>query len=176
MMFPSSYREHHATDCDFLLGRCRRSGVVASAARKIYATYGTMGIDWPRWPIIRCPQYVGKYGLARHARRFGNDHHPSSPNLMSGSSQIDNWVIAALLLARIEDLRVYLLSLRDEQQNATQLQRSGTMSLCPEVQKFIGACEAIHGLLASGVPLTPDETGVIEMSASELLRKIRVAS
>jgi hypothetical protein len=77
--------------------------------------------------------------------------------------------IHAAFLARIEDLRVFLLSVGAEQHKGTQLQTSGGGHLRPEVQKFITACETIHGLLASGAKFTSDEIGVIEMSARELL-------
>lgn len=91
---------------------------------------------------------------------------------MAVAAQDEPSHIRALFLARIEDLRVYLLSIRAEQRKATQLQTSGGTKLRPEVQRFITACETIHGLLASGEKLTSDEFGVIEMSASELLSKI----
>lgn len=91
---------------------------------------------------------------------------------MTGASQDELSNIRALLLARIEDLRVYLLSIRAEQRKVTRLRTSGGTYLRPEVQKFITACETIHGLLASGAELTSDEVGVIEMSARELLSKL----
>jgi hypothetical protein len=46
-------------------------------------------------------------------------------------------------------------------------------ALCPEVQRFIAACEAIHGLLAEGKELTADERQVIEEVAIELLGKVK---
>ena len=44
-----------------------------------------------------------------------------------------------------------------------------------EVQDFIRACEAIHGRLAHGEPLTPEERDLIEYSGSELLSKLKMA-
>ncbi|HJT19438.1 MAG TPA: hypothetical protein VJ746_03145 [Nitrospira sp.] len=46
-------------------------------------------------------------------------------------------------------------------------------ALGPEVQRFIAACEAIHGLLAEGKELTADERQIIEEVAIELLGKVR---
>ncbi len=46
-------------------------------------------------------------------------------------------------------------------------------SLRHEVQHFISACEAIQALLAQGEVLTMDERDVIELSAIELLTKIK---
>jgi hypothetical protein len=91
---------------------------------------------------------------------------------MAAASGDERPDIRAVLLVRIEDLRLYLLSIQAEQRKVTQLHTSGSMSLRPEVQKFITACETIHGLLARGGELTADEMGVIEMSARELLSKI----
>ena len=45
-------------------------------------------------------------------------------------------------------------------------------TLCQEVQKFVSVCEAIQSLLVEGVPLTPDEKGVIEFVARDLLRNL----
>ncbi len=42
-----------------------------------------------------------------------------------------------------------------------------------EVRSFIACCETIHSVLAQGEKLTPDESEVIEMSAIELLSKLR---
>ena len=41
-----------------------------------------------------------------------------------------------------------------------------------EVLDFIRACEAIHGRLAQGDPLTDEERWIIESSGSELLSKL----
>lgn len=45
--------------------------------------------------------------------------------------------------------------------------------LCPEVHEFIRACEELLAKIAQGGKLTPDEQGVIELAAIELLSKIR---
>ena len=45
---------------------------------------------------------------------------------------------------------------------------------CQEVSAFVSACEAIHAMLSQGGILTPDEKGVIEISAIELLAKLRL--
>jgi hypothetical protein len=44
-----------------------------------------------------------------------------------------------------------------------------------EVVNFIRACEILHGRLAHGEPLTPEERDIIEASGSELLSKLRPA-
>jgi hypothetical protein len=44
--------------------------------------------------------------------------------------------------------------------------------LCPEVRDFVRACEVIQGKLAQGGTLTPDEKGVVEISAIELLSQL----
>ena len=44
-----------------------------------------------------------------------------------------------------------------------------------EVLNFVRACEAIHGRLAHGDPLTPEEQDIIEASGTELLSKLRPA-
>ena len=41
--------------------------------------------------------------------------------------------------------------------------------LCREVQKFVSACEALHWMLAQGSELSPDERGVVDLSARDLL-------
>ncbi len=48
------------------------------------------------------------------------------------------------------------------------------MPLSQAVQQFISACEVIHAFLARGGRLTTDERGVLEMSALELMERIRV--
>ncbi|MEO5631443.1 MAG: hypothetical protein ABIQ24_07525 [Nitrospiraceae bacterium] len=44
-----------------------------------------------------------------------------------------------------------------------------------EVMNFVRACEVIHGRLAHGDPLTPEERDLIEVSADELLDKLTPA-
>jgi hypothetical protein len=44
-----------------------------------------------------------------------------------------------------------------------------------EVLNFVRACEVIHGRLAHGDPLTPEERDLIEVSGTELLSKLRPA-
>jgi hypothetical protein len=44
-----------------------------------------------------------------------------------------------------------------------------------EVLNFVRACEVIHGRLALGEPLTPEERDIIEASGSELLSKLNTA-
>lgn len=49
------------------------------------------------------------------------------------------------------------------------------MPLSQVVQNFISACEVIHAFLAGGGTLTPDEKEVLNMSAMELLERIRMS-
>jgi hypothetical protein len=49
------------------------------------------------------------------------------------------------------------------------------ISFCQEVQKFITACEDIHALLLCGGSLTPAERDVVELSAMDLLTRVRPA-
>ena len=44
-----------------------------------------------------------------------------------------------------------------------------------EAANFVRACEELHGFLARGETLTPDERALIEFSGSELLRKVTPA-
>lgn len=44
---------------------------------------------------------------------------------------------------------------------------------CQEVRKFVSACEAVHAKLAEGDTLTRDEKDVIELTAIELLSRIK---
>ncbi len=44
-----------------------------------------------------------------------------------------------------------------------------------EVLNFVRACEFIHGRLAHGDPLTPEERDLIEVSANELLDELTPA-
>jgi hypothetical protein len=46
------------------------------------------------------------------------------------------------------------------------------LAICEETKVFVSACEAIHGLLVQG-PLPYDDRDVIEISAIELLGKLR---
>ena len=47
-------------------------------------------------------------------------------------------------------------------------------TVCREVQKFISACESIHSRLDQGGLLTLDEQELIEISARDLLEKLKV--
>jgi hypothetical protein len=44
-----------------------------------------------------------------------------------------------------------------------------------EVLSFVHACDALHVLLGRGDTLTPEERDLIEVSANELLSKLRPA-
>jgi hypothetical protein len=46
--------------------------------------------------------------------------------------------------------------------------------ICDETKVFVYACQALYGLLAQG-PLPPEDRDVIEISAIELLGKLRPA-
>ncbi len=45
--------------------------------------------------------------------------------------------------------------------------------LCPEVHEFIRCCEELLAKLEQGGKLTPDEQGVIELAAIEVLSKVK---
>jgi len=47
------------------------------------------------------------------------------------------------------------------------------ITICRETTDFVRACEAIHALLDTGHPLTPDDRDLIAFSGSELLTKLR---
>jgi len=44
-----------------------------------------------------------------------------------------------------------------------------------EATDFVDACEAIHALLEDGDALTPEDRGLIKISANELLDKLTPA-
>ena len=45
---------------------------------------------------------------------------------------------------------------------------------CREVQRFVSVCEELQSLLMQGRALTPDEKGVVEFSAKNLLNNLDV--
>ena len=45
-------------------------------------------------------------------------------------------------------------------------------SLCREVRTFVSACEALQWMLAHGSELSPDERGVVALSARDLLAHV----
>jgi hypothetical protein len=49
-------------------------------------------------------------------------------------------------------------------------------SLCREVQRFVSACEALHWMLTQGSELSPDERGVVALSARDLLAHLDPAT
>ncbi|HEV8329477.1 MAG TPA: hypothetical protein VGQ08_18550 [Nitrospiraceae bacterium] len=49
------------------------------------------------------------------------------------------------------------------------------LSIGKEATDFVRACEAIHALLARGDELASDDRDLIELSAFELLSKLRPA-
>lgn len=47
-------------------------------------------------------------------------------------------------------------------------------AFCREVQNFVSVCEELQFLLMQGGALTPDEKGVVEFSAKNLLDNLDV--
>jgi len=47
-------------------------------------------------------------------------------------------------------------------------------AFCREVQRFVSVCEELQSLLMQGRALTPDEKGVVEFSAKNLLNSLDV--
>jgi hypothetical protein len=48
------------------------------------------------------------------------------------------------------------------------------LAFCREVQNFVSVCEELQFLLMQGGALTPDEKGVVELSAKSLLDNLDV--
>jgi hypothetical protein len=104
-------------------------------------------------------------------------HHPTTGTTpenyheearsLSKTSGRKHWALYVGRIALVRRELSFLLRIRT-------IIKGALMPLSQAVQRFISACEVIHAFLARGGTLTTDEREVVEMSAVELVERIRL--